>query len=202
MSAAQADRLLATLIKDHVAITSTLPNTAFSVPSLNQDQDGKPPLTPAALAAMSAAAREAYFIDLKRNRANGKDLTRLLHRDMELEHDFFARGGLLMAGSDPGGPFGSIPGFADHREIELLVEGGFTPVQAIQIATLNGAIFLGRQNQIGSISVGKSADLVVVRGDPAAHISDIENVEIVFKDGVGYDTQKLLDSVKGHYGEF
>ena len=202
MSAAQADRLLATLIKDHVAITSTLPNTAFSVPSLNQDQDGKPPLTPAALAAMSTAAREAYFIDLKRNRANGKDLTRLLHRDMELEHDFFARGGLLMAGSDPGGPFGSIPGFADHREIELLVEGGFTPVQAIQIATLNGAIFLGRQNQIGSISVGKNADLVVIRGDPAAHISDIENVEIVFKDGVGYDTRKLLDSVKGHYGEF
>jgi imidazolonepropionase-like amidohydrolase len=202
MSAEQVDHLLTTLIKHRVAITSTLPSTAFSVPSLNQDQDGKPPLSAAALAAMSAGAREAYFIDLKRERARGRDESELLRRDMELERAFVARGGLLMAGSDPVGLFGSVPGFADHREIELLVKAGFTPVQAIQIATLNGAIFLGRQDQIGSISVGKNADLVVIKGDPAARISDIENVEIVFKDGVGYDTQKLLDSAKGHYGEF
>jgi imidazolonepropionase-like amidohydrolase len=75
-------------------------------------------------------------------------------------------------------------------------------VEAIKIATLNGATYLGRQDQIGSIAVGKNADLVVVKGDPAAHISNIENVEIVFKDGVGYDSQKLLDSVKGRYGEY
>ena len=202
MSVEQADHLLATLIQHHVAITSTLPSTAFSVPSLNQDRDGKPPLTPAALAAMTASAREAYSMDLKRNRAGGEDLTKLLRRDMELERAFAARGGLLMAGSDPVGLFGSVPGFADHREIELLVEAGFTPVQAIQIATLNGAVFLGRQDRIGSISIGKNADLAVIKGDPAAHISDIENVEIVFKDGVGYDSQKLLESAKGHYGEF
>lgn len=84
----------------------------------------------------------------------------------------------------------------------MLVEAGFTPIQAISIATLNGAIFLGRQDSIGSIAVGKNADLVIVRGDPATHITDIENVEIVFKDGVGYDPIKLLDSVKGHYGEY
>jgi hypothetical protein len=202
MSAEQADALLTTLIKHHVAITSTLPSTAFSVPSLNQDVDGKPPLTGAALAAMSTGAREAYLIDLKRERARGRDLSNLLRRDMELERAFVARGGLLMAGSDPVGLFGSVPGFADHREIELLVEAGFTPVQAIRIATLNGAIFLGRQDQIGSISIGKHADLVVIKGDPSAHISDIENVEIVFKDGVGYDTQRLLESAKGHFGEF
>ena len=93
-------------------------------------------------------------------------------------------------------------GFGDQREIELLVEAGFSPVEAIRIATLNGAIFLGRQDRIGSIAVGKNADLVVMKGDPAARIADIENVEIVFKDGVGYDTKKLLDSVKGHYGEY
>jgi len=84
----------------------------------------------------------------------------------------------------------------------LLVAAGFTPVQAIRIGTLNGAAFLGRQDQIGSLAVGKNADLVVVKGDPATRISDIENVEIVFKDGVGYDTKRLLDSVKGHYGEY
>jgi imidazolonepropionase-like amidohydrolase len=202
ISAEQADGLLATLIKHHVAITSTLPSTAFSVPSLNQDVDGKPPITAAALAAMSPGAREAYFIDVKRERAGGRDLTKLLRRDMELERAFVARGGLLIAGSDPVGLFGSVPGFADHREIELLVEAGFAPVQAIRIATLNGAIFLGRQDQIGSISIGKNADLVVIKGDPATRIADIENVEIVFKDGVGYDTQRLLESAKGHYGEF
>jgi imidazolonepropionase-like amidohydrolase len=202
MSPEQVDHLLTTLIKHHVAITSTLPNTAFSVPSLNQDRDGKPPLSSSALAAMSTAAREAYFIDLRRSRAGGTDLSGLLRRDMELERAFVARGGLLMAGSDAGGFFGSVPGFADHREIELLVDAGFTPVQAIQIATLNGATFLGRQDQIGSISVGKNADLVIVKGDPSARISDIENVELVFKDGVGYDTRKLLDSAQGHYGQY
>jgi hypothetical protein len=48
----------------------------------------------------------------------------------------------------------------------------------------------------------KNADLVVIKGDPATHIADIENVEIVFKDGVGYDSQRLLESANGHYGEF
>jgi imidazolonepropionase-like amidohydrolase len=121
---------------------------------------------------------------------------------MDLERAFVAAGGLLLAGSDPVGTGGLIPGFGDQREIELLVEAGFAPVQAIRIATLNGAIFLGRQDQIGSIAAGKNADLVVMKGDPATRIADIENVEIVFKDGVGYDTNKLLDSVKGHYGEY
>jgi len=201
LSAEQANHLITTLIEHHVAITSTLPSTAWNVPSLNPGVDG--PLKPAALAAMSPDARDGYFIDLKRaRRSGGPDTTNLLRRDMQLERAFVAAGGLLMAGSDPVGLFGSVPGFADHREIELLVEAGFTPVEAIKIATLNGAIFLGRQDQIGSISVGKNADLVVIKGDPAIHISDIENVEIVFKDGVGYDSQKLLESAKGHYGEF
>ena len=114
---------------------------------------------------------------------------------------FVAAGGLLMAGSDPGSG-GGVPGFADQREIELLVDAGFTSVEAIRIATLNGATFLGRADRIGSIAAGKNADLVVVKGDPATRIADIENVEIVFKDGVGYDTKKLLDSVKGRYGQY
>src|SRR2546426_5300141 len=75
-------------------------------------------------------------------------------------------------------------------------------LEHVNVATLNGAIFLGRQSQIGSIAVGKNADLVVMKGDPATRIADIENVEIVFKDGVGYDTAKLLESVKGRYGEY
>ena len=125
-----------------------------------------------------------------------------LKRDMALEHAFVAAGGLLLAGPDPTGNGGVVPGYGDQREIELLVEAGFSPLEAIKIATLNGAIYLGRENQIGSIATGKNADLVIIKGDPAARISDIENVEIVFKDGVGYDSQKLIDSVKGHYGQY
>jgi imidazolonepropionase-like amidohydrolase len=95
-----------------------------------------------------------------------------------------------------------LPGFGDQREIELLVEAGFTPVEAIRIATLNGAIYEGRQASIGSIEVGKNADLVVIKGDPSQHITDIENTEIVFKDGVGYDSAKLIRSVAGRYGQY
>ena len=97
---------------------------------------------------------------------------------------------------------GLVPGFGDQREIELLVEAGFSPVQAIQIATLNGATYMGKQNQIGSIAAGKNADLVVIKGDPATTISDIENVEIVFKDGVGYDSKNLIDSANGRFGQY
>jgi imidazolonepropionase-like amidohydrolase len=195
-----ADRLIANLISHHVAITSTMPGTAASVP-VDTTADGRPALRPAVLEAMSPAAREAYFYDRNRPRSS-RNVALLLRREMDMERAFVAAGGLLLAGPDPVGIGANIPGFGDQREIELLVEAGFTTVQAIRIATLNGATFLGRQNDIGSIVIGKNADLVVMKGDPAAHITDIENVEIVFKDGVGYDSKKLLDSVKGHYGEY
>ena len=119
-----------------------------------------------------------------------------------MENAFAAAGGLLLAGPDPTGNGGVVPGFGDQREIELLVEAGFSPVQAIKIATLNGAIYPGKQDRIGSITVGKNADLVIIKGDPATSISDIEKVEFVFKDGVGYDSQKLINSTKGRYGQY
>ena len=82
------------------------------------------------------------------------------------------------------------------------MEAGFTPVEAIKITTLNGATYMGRQDQIGSIAPGKNADIVVIKGNPASKVEDIEKVEIVFKDGVGYDSQKLFDSVRGRYGQY
>src|SRR5262249_9286096 len=124
----EANRLIATLIKHHVAITSTLPGTAASV-------EGQPPLRAAILQAMSPPARDAYLYSRNRpvDKAGQAKTALLLKRDMELERAFVAAGGLLLAGPDPGGPAnGNIPGFGDHREIELLVEAGFTPVQAIK----------------------------------------------------------------------
>src|SRR5262249_38260683 len=143
------------------------------------------PLPPAALQAMAPAVRDAALYS--RNRAIDTAMqtsdAQTLRREMDLERAFVAAGGLLPAGAGPVGLGGVIPGFGDLREIELLVDAGFPAVQAIRIATLHGASFLGRQQQIGSIAVGKNADLVVVKGDPATRIADIENVEIVFKDG-------------------
>ena len=197
----EANRLFATLVSHHVAITSTLPLRALTA-ARESSADGGPPLRTAVSDAMSPSAREAYLAWRKQPIPPQSDQALRLRRDMDLQRAFVAAGGLLLAGPDPVGIGGNLPGFGDQNEIELLVEAGFTPVEAIRIATLNGAIYLGRQNQIGSISVGKNADLVLVKGDPAARIADIENVETVFKDGVGYDTKKLLDSVKGHYGEY
>lgn len=189
----EANRLIARLVEHHVAITSTLVGLAASV-------NPQRTLRPAVLDAMAPLVRDAYLDWRNRLGAGRSERALLLRRDMDLQRAFVAAGGLLIAGPDPVGIGGTLPGFGDHREIELLVDAGFTPVQAIRIATLNGAIFLGRQDRIGSIAVGKHADLVVMKGDPATRIADIENVEIVFKDGVGYDTSKLLESVRGCYG--
>ncbi len=119
---------------------------------------------------------------------------------MLFEHEFVAAGGLLMAGCDPTGYGGVVPGFGDQRNIELLVEAGFTPLEAIRIASLNGAKYMGKDDEIGSIAVGKAADIVVLRANPADNINNVEEVEMVFKDGVGYDPAALIQSVSGIVG--
>ncbi len=196
-NSAEAKSLIETLVKHHVAVTSTLP-------VFEGDIAGRPPLRQAMLDALSPQAREAYFYGRNRQAVSSskRDGAKLMKRDMELERAFAAAGGLLLAGPDPTGDGSVVPGYGDQREIELLVEAGFQPLQAIKIATLNGAIYMGRQEHIGSIAVGKDADLVLIKGDPASRIADIENVEIVFKDGVGYDAKKLAQSAKERYGQY
>jgi imidazolonepropionase-like amidohydrolase len=196
----QATALIKLLVDHHVAITSTLPVFEQSVPLHS-------PLQARQMDVLSPQAKEAYLYS--RNRVNSRAGTpagaaeALMYKnDLGLERQFVAAGGLLIAGPDPTGNGGTIPGFADQREVELLVEAGFTPVEAIRIATLNGSTYLGLADRIGSIAPGKNADLVLIRGNPAANIADIEKVETVFKDGVGYDTEKLLDSVKGRFGQY
>lgn len=195
----EAGKLIADLVKHHVAITSTLPVFEQRVPM-------HAPLRPKAMAVMTPEAKEAYLYS--RNLASGatpeqaKDRATMFRHDLALERRFVNEGGLLLAGPDPTGNGGTLPGFGDLREVELLVEAGFSPAEAVRIATLNGAIYLGLQNRIGSIAAGKDADLMVVKGDPTHDIAEIENVEIVFKDGIGYDSAKLLDSVRGRYGQY
>jgi imidazolonepropionase-like amidohydrolase len=185
------------LVAHHVAITSTLPVFEGFVPN-------RPPMQwmTRPLEALLPEERIAYLEGRARTAANAATTpwNTLLQSEMKFERDFVKAGGVLMAGVDPTGGGGDLPGFGDQREVELLVEAGFTPAEAIHIATANGAEFLGLSAKIGTLAQGKSADIMVIHGDPAAHIADIEKVEIVFKDGVGYDSQKLIDSVKGIVG--
>jgi imidazolonepropionase-like amidohydrolase len=186
-------RLIHLLIEHHVAVTSTLPVFELSVP-------GRAPAQRRSLDAMSEAARNSYLTYRALLDPADPLPAQLFRLEMQVEHAFATAGGLLLAGPDPTGAGGVLPGFGDQREIELLVEAGFTPVQAIEIGTSNGARFLGRERDIGTIAAGKRADLILVRGDPAAHIADLENVALVFKDGRAYDPALLTESVRGQVG--
>jgi imidazolonepropionase-like amidohydrolase len=178
------------LVQHHVAVTST-PAVFELAPVLQQRfRDALSPETlagyQAARARLSDAAKATSALRVK--------------QELEFERAFVKAGGLLMAGADPTGNGSALAGFADQRNLELLVSGGFSAAEAIQIATLNGAKFLGLEKRIGSVEVGKRADLVVLEGDPSVNIADIEKAQIVFKGGVGYDSAKLLESVRGSVG--
>ena len=192
MSDPRVRALIADLVKHNVAVTSTLPVFEVQVPGR--------PLEARALAEMTPDARVNYLTRRSSPPPGGPDLTALLKKEMEFERAFVAAGGTLLAGCDPTGIGGTLAGFGDQREVELLVEAGFTPAEAIHIQTENGAKFLGESSRIGTIAAGKQADLVVIHGDPTKTIADIEKVETVFKDGIGYDSAKLLDSVRALVG--
>lgn len=197
MASAPVMTMIHTLVSHHVAVTSTLAVFESLTP-------GGPPMR-FVLREKDSMLAEAYASvlttrSLIEERGAKSPMGALLKKEFEFEREFVAAGGLLMAGCDPTAYGAVLPGFGDERNLELLVEAGFTPEEAIEIATLNGAKFLGRADRIGSIAVGKQADLVVVEGDAAKDISAVERVETVFKDGVGYDSQKLIESVRGMVG--
>jgi len=195
--------MIVDLVQHHVAVTSTLPVFEMFVP-------GRPMLQARMLDTLTSDARSAVLANKlmagdeatirKRYGTEGSPTAAAFKKEMEFEHAFAQAGGLLLAGLDPTGMGGVIAGFGDQREAELLVEAGFTPVEAIHIATFNGAQYLNEADKIGTIAPGKQADLVVIKGDPSKQIEDIENVETVFKDGIGYDSAKLIESVRGVVG--
>ena len=190
--AAPFKALVKTLIDKKVALTSTL--TVFETFT-----PGRP--KPPGLEVLTPQLREQFEQSYARTAQNKESIyTTLFPKGMALERAFVRAGGLLLAGTDPTGGGGVIPGFANQRQVELLVEAGFTPLEAISISTLNGAKYMGRDAKVGSLAVGKQADLVVIGGNPAATIADIRKVETVFKQGIGYDPVKLIASVTGKAG--
>ena len=189
------------LIAHHVAVTSTLAifeSFAPNRPPMSQEMRVRESLLPDAWG--SFVTTRAMIATRAAEAPSEVISARLLQMEMQFEHDFAKQGGLLMAGCDPTGYGGVLPGFGDQRNLELLVEAGFTPEEAIQIATENGAKWLGQDAHIGTIAPGKDADLVLIDGNPVKNIADVEKVDTVFKDGIGYDPHKLIESVRGLVG--
>lgn len=184
--------LVKKLVDKKVALTSTL--TVFETFT-----PGRP--MPPGLDVLTPQLKEQFQQGYARTAQNQQSIyASLFPKGMALERAFAKAGGLLIAGTDPTGGGGVIPGYSNQRQLELLVEAGFTPLEAISIGTLNGAKYLGRDARIGTIAVGKQADLVVIDGDPSRNIGDLRKVETVFKQGIGFDPAKLIASVSGRVG--
>ena len=184
--------LVKKLIDRKVALTSTL--TVFETFT-----PGRP--LPPGLDVLLPELKTQFENSHRRTSQNRDSIyTTLFPKALALERAFVRAGGTLIAGTDPTGGGGVVPGFSNQRQLELLVEAGFTPLEAIRIGTLNGATYLGRDARVGSIAIGKQADLVVIDGDPSTTIGDVRKVETVFKHGVGFDPAKLIASVSGKVG--
>ncbi|MGQ0642041.1 MAG: amidohydrolase family protein [Gemmatimonadaceae bacterium] len=181
------------MVKKNVAMTSTLAVYETGSPS-------RVPVDQRVLDALFPGAKEGVARYYEAGKTANDSLQRHnFKKAMEFERAFVKAGGLLAAGADPCCA-SAIAGYADQRNFELLVEAGFTPEQAVQIMTLNGAKVLGKSDRLGSIVAGKQADLVVVRGDITRQPVDIRNVVTVFRKGLGYDSAKLTASIAGQVG--
>ncbi len=186
----EVQALMDKLIQNNTAITSTLAVLARISATVN-------PPNQAAIDALGHGAKAHYLGNHARGYAQAlsNDIwERAVRKEMAWEKAFYDKGGLVVTGSDTTGIGGTVAGFANHELLKLLVEAGFTPLEAIKIATINGAISMDRQDSIGSIETGKNADLIIVNGKPDLNINDITAVETVFKDGIGYDSKRLIEA--------
>lgn len=188
--------LIEHLVARKVAITSTLVTLEDFVPDI-PPQRGVEMLTP--------ALQDFHAEYRSRLEAPNSGLPRVtaenLRKSALMERAFMRAGGLLVSGTDPCVPsMRVLAGYGSARQMEIMVENGFTPLEAIRVATMNGAIFLQREDRIGSVAAGKQADLLIVEGDPAKNISDVARPWMVIKQGIGYDPQRLRASVRGTVG--
>jgi len=183
------------LVQHHVSMTSTL---AVYEPFVAN----RPTKDERTLQAMDPEVRDSYLKMRQQIDSSGTGWVsqEAFKKAMAFEREFVAAGGLMAAGVDPTGIGGALAGYGDQRNYELFIEAGFAPAQAIQIMTANGAKILGVAQTLGTVEPGKLADLVVLRGNLTTDPAVIRSPTIVFKDGVGYDSAKLIASVQGRVG--
>ena len=191
----QVRQLISLLVRRGVSVTSTL--AIFETFAANAQLD------PRTLDVLTPKLQELYRAEQAKREdpdaEGGSAWRRLLTKEMEFERAFVAAGGRLLAGSDPTGWGGIVAGFGNQRQVELLVGAGLPAEQAIRIASANGADFL-QDEDIGRVAQGLQADLIVVTGNPSVSISDIRNVELVFRKGLAYDPKRLIAATNGTVG--
>ncbi|MCP3996226.1 MAG: amidohydrolase family protein [bacterium] len=130
--------------------------------------------------------------------SDGEEFTQ---RVIELKSLFDAGGAhLLIVGTDEPVYTSLLPGFAYHRELLAMTYAGIPPTAVLKAATINGARALGVEARLGSIEVGKLADLCVVRGNPLDDIKRARDVKLVLRNGIPYDPVELLQSAEGKIG--
>jgi imidazolonepropionase-like amidohydrolase len=190
-------KLIDTLVGRDVAITSTLPVFAAGLRPSIPTQESLAILSPRSR--QTAEKRWITFLQSAESEAT-KEMLALLKKEMEFEKAFVDAGGTLLVGTDPTGWGGTVPPNSTHAALILLVEAGFTPLEAISLATRTGARFLGVDDRVGTIEIGKNADLVLIDGEPDRDIESVQDVSMVFRDGVAYDPAALVDSVRGKVG--
>ncbi|MGC1304290.1 MAG: amidohydrolase family protein [Caulobacteraceae bacterium] len=189
--------LMHKLIDHHVALTSTL--TVFETFSAGRPEAGE-----AARDLLAPQWRASYETRWAQTQTSdrGRQYASFFPKLMRMEKRFVDMGGTMLAGTDPTGYGGVIPGYSGKREVELLVEEGFGFPQALKIATLNGARYLGRDKSVGSVETGKQANLILVDGDPTTDAMALERMPLVFKDGVGYRAPAILEAMKAAVGQY
>ena len=124
---------------------------------------------------------------------------KFLDKELEVVHLLHEKGVPFLAGTDtPGGVY-IFPGFSLHEELQRFVAAGFTPLEALQTATLNPARFFGMEEQLGTVEKGKLADLVLLRANPLDDIANTQKIAAVVLNGhyfSGKDLEKMLAGVE------
>ncbi|MBL4802365.1 MAG: amidohydrolase family protein [Emcibacter sp.] len=184
--------LIKLLIEKNVALTSTLPIFEASTP-------GRPKTPDYALDLLIPELRQSYERIWQRIH-NSALSSNYLSKLMRMEKRFVEMGGTLLAGTDPTGYGGVIPGWSAVREVQLLIEAGFSISEAVKISTLNGARFLDKGRSIGSVEPGKRADLILIDGNPVHDPRQLVNIEYVFKEGIGFSAKSIFEAMKGKVG--
>ncbi len=184
--------LMDLLIEKDVAVTSTLP--------VFEPYTDREVVLGGGIDAMSPEIKERLTTNHARSQGRDAGSLAQFKKQMAWEKMFYEAGGKLVAGTDPTGAGRTVAGYANQRVVELFIEAGFSLTEAIKISSLNGAEYLERDSEVGSLVVGKKADLVLINGDLEADVANIRKMEIVFKNGIGFDSQKIFDSMKGKVG--
>lgn len=197
MDPSKVDALIALLVQKKVRIESDLINTSrwaakrraeFLAEDTQLLQDPNLQYVPAAVREKILYYRPWEQLDSEQR----GQLQRGYQNLQSFLRKFVQAGGTMLAGCDSASFV--LPGICLHRELELLVEAGLTPMQAIQAATRNNAEFL-QESSMGTIEPGKLADLILLKEDPLADIKNIRTIDMVIKDGQILDTRYHADFV-------